>query len=72
MIEFLNQKHAFKILIHKNDPTYGKRIKQHYFMVKEMQKGKSNIISFASKKRVGANSACPCGSGKKYKRCCNL
>lgn len=30
--------------------------------------GKSNEKSTASK--VGRNDPCPCGSGKKYKRCC--
>lgn len=26
--------------------------------------------TFASKNKVGRNDACPCGSGKKYKKCC--
>lgn len=25
-----------------------------------------------SKKQVGGNAPCPCGSGKKYKKCCML
>lgn len=28
--------------------------------------------SFASTKKAGRNDLCPCGSGKKYKRCCGL
>ena len=28
--------------------------------------------SSASAKRIGRNDPCPCGSGKKYKRCCGL
>jgi hypothetical protein len=30
----------------------------------------SNVIDFASKQKVGRNEPCPCGSGKKYKKCC--
>ncbi len=31
---------------------------------------KSNVIEFAAKTKVGRNDPCPCGSGKKYKKCC--
>jgi uncharacterized protein YecA (UPF0149 family) len=27
---------------------------------------------FAPTVRIGRNEPCPCGSGKKYKRCCGL
>lgn len=30
----------------------------------------SNVIDFQSGKKVGRNDPCPCGSGKKYKKCC--
>ena len=30
----------------------------------------SKVISFKTKKKVGRNDPCPCGSGKKYKKCC--
>ena len=30
----------------------------------------SNVISFKTGKKVGRNDPCPCGSGKKYKKCC--
>lgn len=34
--------------------------------------GQSNakIISMATRAKVGRNDSCPCGSGKKYKKCC--
>ncbi|UQZ83914.1 hypothetical protein SK3146_03121 [Paenibacillus konkukensis] len=32
--------------------------------------GKADVISFATRKKVGRNDPCPCGSGKKYKKCC--
>ncbi|WP_229683167.1 SEC-C metal-binding domain-containing protein [Virgibacillus oceani] len=30
----------------------------------------NNVIDFKTKKKVGRNDPCPCGSGKKYKKCC--
>jgi uncharacterized protein YecA (UPF0149 family) len=30
----------------------------------------SNIIDINSRKNTGRNDPCPCGSGKKYKKCC--
>jgi len=31
---------------------------------------KSNLIPFPSVQKIGRNDPCPCGSGKKYKKCC--
>ncbi|QSO49354.1 YecA family protein [Alicyclobacillus mengziensis] len=31
---------------------------------------KGEVVRFATKKKVGRNDPCPCGSGKKYKKCC--
>jgi len=28
--------------------------------------------SFVSARKIGRNDPCPCGSGKKYKRCCGI
>jgi uncharacterized protein YecA (UPF0149 family) len=30
----------------------------------------SNVIDITTKKKVGRNDPCPCGSGEKYKKCC--
>ncbi len=30
----------------------------------------TNIIDMKTRKKVGRNDPCPCGSGKKYKKCC--
>lgn len=30
----------------------------------------SNVVDFNSRKAIGRNDPCPCGSGKKYKKCC--
>ncbi|MCG1021507.1 SEC-C metal-binding domain-containing protein [Sutcliffiella horikoshii] len=31
---------------------------------------RNNVVSFDTGKKVGRNDPCPCGSGKKYKKCC--
>jgi preprotein translocase subunit SecA len=31
---------------------------------------KTPLISLSGTKKLGRNDLCPCGSGKKYKRCC--
>lgn len=31
---------------------------------------KDNVVPFVKKEKIGRNSPCPCGSGKKYKKCC--
>ncbi|KPB05699.1 SEC-C metal-binding domain-containing protein [Bacillus sp. CHD6a] len=33
-------------------------------------RAQNNVIKFESGKKVGRNDPCPCGSGKKYKKCC--
>ena len=32
--------------------------------------GTANVYPFATKQKVGRNDPCPCGSGKKFKKCC--
>jgi preprotein translocase subunit SecA len=34
--------------------------------------GKSIVRKPAVSKKVGRNDPCPCGSGKKYKKCCGM
>jgi hypothetical protein len=31
---------------------------------------KADVYSFQTKQKIGRNEPCPCGSGKKYKKCC--
>ena len=55
------------------DRDYIERIKKHYWMFKDLiEKENRKEASIKSDKRVkiGRNALCPCGSGKKYKRCC--
>lgn len=51
------------------DERYVARLKRHYRMFKETVDGGRPARARSSKK-VGRNDPCPCGSGKKYKRCC--
>ena len=37
---------------------------------KEIQKAYRESCSVRNENKVGRNDACPCGSGKKYKKCC--
>ncbi|MGL5315411.1 MAG: SEC-C metal-binding domain-containing protein [Peptostreptococcaceae bacterium] len=37
---------------------------------KELQKAFKNSKTVVKEERIGRNDACPCGSGKKYKKCC--
>ena len=57
------------------DEYYIERIKRHYRMFKDLiEKENRNETSIKSDKKVkmetGRNAPCPCGSGKKYKKCC--
>ena len=46
-----------EVMVH--DTTFIERLKKHYAMFKS-----------SKKKKIGRNEHCPCGSGKKYKKCC--
>ena len=37
---------------------------------KELYKEQKNSGTIRKEKKIGRNDACPCGSGKKYKKCC--
>ena len=37
---------------------------------KELYKEQKNSGTIRKEKKVGRNYPCPCGSGKKYKKCC--
>lgn len=44
--------------------------KRWYYLDGEEQEPVSTIKTVINKPKVGRNEPCPCGSGKKYKRCC--
>jgi preprotein translocase subunit SecA len=37
---------------------------------KPFEFGGSNMFDIKTKQKIGRNDPCPCGSGKKYKKCC--
>ncbi len=49
------------------DQKYVERLARHYFLFKEAV-NKDN--QEANREKIGRNELCPCGSGKKYKKCC--
>lgn len=51
------------------DRRYVARLKRHYKMFKETVEDSRPRKPYRSQ-RVRRNDPCPCGSGKKYKRCC--
>ncbi len=46
-----------ELMVH--DSIFTERLKRHYGLFKSKKQGK-----------IGRNDLCPCGSGKKYKKCC--
>ena len=56
-----------------SDKAYVKRLKKHYQMTRKAaadQRAGRDANPVSIKEKVGRNEPCPCGSGKKYKKCC--
>jgi hypothetical protein len=54
----------------KNDANYVKRIKNHYKLFKAEIDKQTKKAPPIAKLTPGRNDPCPCGSGKKFKKCC--
>jgi hypothetical protein len=54
----------------KNDANYVKRIKNHYKLFRAEVDKHYKKAPVISKPIPGRNDPCPCGSGKKFKKCC--
>jgi hypothetical protein len=55
------------------DKHYLDRIKRHYRLFKKTvdnQLSEPNEVEFTPQQKIHRNAPCPCGSGKKYKKCC--
>jgi preprotein translocase subunit SecA len=39
---------------------------------KELYREQKNSSTVVKDKKIGRNDPCPCGSGKKYKKCCGI
>ncbi len=57
-------------LVLKTDKEYVERLKEHYRMFKADIDKQNKITPLFSKLKSGRNEPCPCGSGKKFKKCC--
>ncbi|MGB0784413.1 MAG: SEC-C metal-binding domain-containing protein [Marinomonas sp.] len=68
----LNLFEAFKIVL--EDDEYQKRLNEHCLRLKKiLSQPKRQSINKSVKnaaRHIGRNDPCPCGSGKKYKKCC--
>lgn len=52
------------------DKSFIKRLQKHYQMFKRALTRRVKTKQVESSKKIGRNDPCPCGSGKKYKKCC--
>jgi len=63
-----------KVKLVLKDRNYIRRLKRHYALFKksvDMEAvEKSKNLPIVSKEKISRNEPCPCGSGKKYKKCC--
>ena len=54
----------------KNDIAYVERLKRHYKIFRMAIDNPGKTAPFVSEVKIGRNDPCPCGSGRKYKKCC--
>ncbi len=57
-------------LVLKSDKKFVERIKKHYKLFRTEIDKKYKKVPFISQTIAGRNDPCPCGSGKKFKKCC--
>jgi len=55
---------------YKEIKEIGKNLVEKHTKNGELQTGKEKSVLPARKEKIGRNEPCPCGSGKKYKKCC--
>jgi hypothetical protein len=53
----------------ENNPAYAESLQSHFRIIKEQIKNPKSKNPLQNVK-IGRNDPCPCGSGKKYKKCC--
>ncbi len=52
------------------DPAYIARLREHYRLFREDVERSARRAPERSRTKVGRNDPCPCGSGRKFKKCC--
>lgn len=53
-----------------SDKAYVARVKRHYAMFREDVEQSNRLVPDRRSTKIGRNDPCPCGSGRKYKKCC--
>ena len=73
LLDLYNNTHIFKLKGYTLTELNNMMGKTNKGLVVSKARGKDNVIrvSFGDKS-VGRNEPCPCGSGKKYKKCCMI
>jgi hypothetical protein len=59
---------AKKLLL--SDAAYVARVKRHYAMFREDVERRNRAVPDVRGVKIGRNDPCPCGSDRKYKKCC--
>lgn len=55
----------------KQDPELGELMREFmFYMTRREQTSKAKQTARLHAKQAGRNEPCPCGSGKKFKKCC--
>jgi hypothetical protein len=53
-----------------SNAAYVARIKRHYAMFREDVERQQKVVPVVRGAKIGRNDPCPCGSGRKHKKCC--
>ncbi len=70
LVEYKREGHRmFQELLSKTENTIANALMKAEIKVQRPPTPSSNIAQKPGKK-IGRNDPCPCGSGKKYKKCC--
>ena len=62
-----------KVKLVLKDRVYIERLKRHYKLFRaeiDKESRMQQALTERKKEKTGRNDPCPCGSGKKYKKCC--
>jgi len=60
----------FRVQIVRQRPEQARRPKKRPLNLSHGEEGGGPVTIRRKEKKVGRNDPCPCGSGKKYKKCC--
>ena len=64
--------HIFRLRIVRHEPEERMRPKKKNLNLSHGDDSASPTTVRRKEKKVGRNAPCPCGSGKKYKKCCGV